>query len=231
MATKVHRFHAARFRDRHQAGQALARALQPHLREPAILYALPRGGVPVAVEIALACVLPLDLVIARKIGHPHQPEYAIGAVTETGEAVFNQSELESAEPGWLEQQVAEQRAEARRRRRIYSSGHPRRSASGRCAILVDDGIATGLTMLAAIAEIRQDRPTRIVVAVPVAPADTAERFAAQVDRFVAARVPEFFAGAVGNYYDDFRQLSDQDVLDELHRLPQLAAASAVPGPP
>ncbi|MDR3419432.1 MAG: phosphoribosyltransferase family protein [Nevskia sp.] len=208
-----------RFHDRHHAGQALAEALKPHLEGPAIVYALPRGGVPLAVEVARACSLPLDLVIPRKIGHPHQPEYAICAVTETGEPICNEDERRAVDPQWLAQRIEAERREARRRRELYSGGQARRSARGRCAILVDDGIATGLTMEAAVAEVRQDNPTRLIVAVPVAPRDTAERFAGLVDRFVAVQIPEFYAGAVGYYYEDFRQLSDRDVQEELARLP------------
>lgn len=207
-----------RFVDRHQAGQLLARALQPHLKKPAVLYALPRGGVPVAVEIALASGVPLDLVIARKIGHPQQPEYAVGAVTERGKPIFGDRDCSSAEPDWLQARVKQERAEAQRRRQLYCSGLPRRSAAGQCAILVDDGIATGLTMLAAIAEVRQDAPAELVAAVPVAPAEAVERFSELVDHFVAVHIPAIYAGAVGYYYEDFRQLNDQEVLDELKRL-------------
>jgi predicted phosphoribosyltransferase len=207
-----------RFDNRRQAGQALARALAPELQRPAIVYGLPRGGVPLAVEIALAHKLPLDLAIPRKIGHPWQPEYAICAVTETGQPVCNEEELRRVDKAWFRARVEAERKEARRRRVFYRGDHPRMSAAGQCAILVDDGIATGLTMQAAVADVRADGPARLIVAVAVAPRETVEHFAGFVDRFVAVHVPDFYAGAVGNYYLDFHQLSDQDVLDELARL-------------
>lgn len=214
---------AMRFKNRHQAGQALAQVLKPHVAGAAIVYALPRGGVPLGVEVARELALPLDLVIPRKIGHPWQPEYAICAVTESGEPICNQSELAGVDQSWFAQRVEAERKEAHRRRELYGAGRPRQSAAGKCAILVDDGIATGLTMQAAVAELKQDRPARLIVAVAVAPRETVERFAPLVDRFVAAHIPEHYAGAVGSYYEDFRQLSDQDVLDELARLQDAAA--------
>ncbi|MBX6421633.1 MAG: phosphoribosyl transferase [Nevskia sp.] len=214
-----------RFRDRHQAGALLARALVPYLESPAIVYALPRGGVPVAAEVARRFKLPLDLVIARKIGHPWRPEYAIGAVTETGTAVFNEEERASLDPAWVEKTVAAERAEARRRRERYRAGRERTSAAGRCAILVDDGIATGLTLRAAVAEVRADRPARLIVAVPVAPRETARDFAGLADRFVAVLVPDEFMGAVGAYYEDFRQIGDQEVIEELARCARNAVAA------
>lgn len=208
-----------RFENRQEAGRALAKVLEPHLQGPAVVYALPRGGVPVAVEVALHFGLPLDLVIARKIGHPSQPEYAIGAVTETGEPIFGDSGIiATISREWLARNIAEQRQEARRRRELYCGGRARHSAAGKCAVIVDDGIATGLTMLAAVAEIRKDQPAQLIVAVPVAPGETAERFAKLVDRFAAVDIPRRYAGSVGSYYEDFRQVSDQDVQHELTRL-------------
>lgn len=215
-----------RFRNREHAGNLLADALSTRIHEPAILYALPRGGVALAAVIARRLQLPLDLVIPRKIGHPWQPEYGIGAVTEFGEPVFNEEERRRADPAWLERAIAAQRSEARRRRALYSGGRPRTSAQGRCAILVDDGVATGLTLQAAVAELRADRPARIVVAVGVAPPETAARFRSLVDDFVAAQLPNFFEGAVGAYYEDFRQLTDEDVIRLMSELQLSAGAHA-----
>lgn len=215
-----------RFIDRRHAGRELARVLEPHIERPAPIYALPRGGVPVAVEAALVLGLPVDLAIARKIGHPWHPEYAICAVTETGEPVCDEDERVRVDPEWLAARVEIERREARRRRELYGHGRERASAEGRCAILVDDGLATGLTMLAAIREVRADRPSRLIVAVPVAPADTAGRIAASVDRFVAVSAPELFQAAVGAYYEDFRQLSDAGVAAELARMEQPVARRA-----
>lgn len=217
-----------RFRNRHDAGQLLAEVLRAHIRRPAIVYALPRGGVPVAAEIARICELPLDLVIARKVGHPMQPEYAVCAVPETGEPVCNADERRRLDPAWLEQRIAAERAEARRRRERYAGGQPRPLATGKDAVVVDDGIATGLSMEAALSEIRADRPARLIVAVPVAPPDTVTRFRGLCDEVLAVDVPEYFLGAVGAYYTDFRQLTDEDVIEELARF-RRAAPSPVPG--
>lgn len=201
-----------RFKNRSEAGKLLGAILKTHVHKPAIVYALPRGGVPVAVEVARALDLPLDLVIPRKLGHPWQPEYAIGAVTETGEPVCNEEERARVDAEWFRAKIATERAEAHRRRELYCGGQPRRSAKGQCAVLVDDGVATGLTLQAAIQEVRADQPSRLIVAVGVAPADTAEHFRSLVDDFVAVQIPEYFQGTVGAYFEDFRQLSDDDVL-------------------
>lgn len=209
-----------RFQNRYDAGKRLARLLKSRVQGPAIVYALPRGGVPVALAVARSLNLPLDLVIPRKLGHPMQPEYAVGAVTETGEPVFNEDERKGLDPAWLQARIASERSEARRRRELYSGGRPRHSARDLTAIIVDDGVATGLTLEAAVREIRADAPSRLVVGVGVAPRDTAERFAAQVDDFVAVLLPEYYAGAVGAYFEDFHQLSDADVLDALATLPR-----------
>lgn len=207
-----------RFRNRHDAGRRLAKLLSSYIRKPAIVYALPRGGVPLGVEIALAHQLPLDLAIARKIGHPSQPEYAVCAVTEDGEPVCDPQERLHLDPGWLAQRIAEQRAEAARRRQLYSGGYPRHLATGKCAILVDDGLATGLSMEAAIREIRADRPARLIVAAAVAPRSAVEHFRTLCDEVVVVELPEHYQGSVGTYYEDFSQLSDEQVLQELARV-------------
>ncbi len=203
------------FTNRRHAGRELARALAGRVSKPAIVYALPRGGVPVAAGIAAAFDLPLDLVIPRKIGHPRHPEYAVGAVTETGEAVLNEVECRALDQRWLGAEIEAQRRESRRRRELYCGGQPRLSAAGKCAVLVDDGLATGLTMLAAIREVRADGPAKLIVAVPVAPRDAVALLAREADDCVTAHLPAFFSGSVGSYYLDFRQLSDEDVLREL----------------
>lgn len=214
-----------RFKNREHAGELLASILTGRVHPPAIVYALPRGGVPVAAAVARALHLPLDLVIPRKLGHPWQPEYAIGAVTETGEPVCSEEEMHAVDPSWFAATVAAARVEARRRRELYCGGRARTSAAGQCAILIDDGVATGLTLQAAIAEVRADAPARLIVAVGVAPPDTATRFRAQVDDFVAVQIPEHFQGAVGAYYEDFRQLTDEDVLAALEALNPLQPES------
>jgi predicted phosphoribosyltransferase len=208
-----------RFRDRTEAGEKLAQALEKYRNQPGIIYPLPRGGVVLGVAIAQALHMPIDLVIPRKIGHPRNSEYAIGAVTETGELVANEWEMARVDPQWLERQVALERKEAKRRRERYLGSRVPLPAEGKTAILVDDGIATGLTMEAAIRDVQLRRPARIVVAIPVAPQDTADRLAALVDAVVGLEITDAYRGAVGAYYDEFYQVSDEEVIQLLRSTP------------
>jgi predicted phosphoribosyltransferase len=202
----------ALFRDRVDAGQQLARLLEKYRGQDAVVYALPRGGVPVAREITRVLGCPLDLIIIRKIGHPGNPEYALGAVAEDGLLVVNREDLARVDREWFEAEKAKQIQEARRRRELYLRGRKPVNAAGKIAIIVDDGIATGSTMLVAVKKVKQEKPAKIVVAVAVSPPETAERFAAEVDEFVAVSIPEFFWGAIGYYYEDFSQVSDEEVV-------------------
>lgn len=208
-----------RFSDRTEAGQKLAQALERYRDQDGIVYPLPRGGVALGVEIARALAMPLDLVIPRKIGHPHNPEYAIGAVTEEGDLVVNQWEVSRVDLHWLDRQVAKERQEARRRRELYLGDRKPLPAAGKTAILVDDGIATGLTMRAAIRDLKNRHPERIVVAIPVAPRDTAERLAMEVDDVVGLEITDAYRGSVSAYYDYFPQLTDEEVIALLKSLP------------
>ena len=201
-----------RFRDRTDAGKKLAQALKQYRNQDGVVYALPRGGVVLGVEVARELGMPLDLLIPRKIGHPLQPEYAIGAVVENGEMVINQSEVTRVDPQWFRREVAVEREEARRRRELYLGGREPAPVAGKVAIIVDDGIATGLTMEVAIRDARQRQPAHLVVAVPVAPADTVERFSREVDEFVVLDHSPYYLGAVGAYYDSFYQVSDEEVV-------------------
>ena len=213
-----------RFKDRADAGRQLARTLAArYAGQGGVVYALPRGGVTLGAEIARRLHMPLDLIIARKIGHPFNPEYAIGAVTESGELTSNPREVAHVDTEWFRRQIAVEREEARRRHQAYLGGRASPSATGKLAILVDDGIATGLTMEVAIRELRRQKPARLVVAVPVAPSDTAARFEREVDDLVALDIPEYYLGAVGAYYEDFRQVTDDEVIALLraaHPVPQ-----------
>ncbi|MDH3513534.1 MAG: phosphoribosyltransferase family protein [Gammaproteobacteria bacterium] len=200
-----------RFRDRVDAGKQLALALKKYQNQNGVVYALPRGGVVLGVEVARVLKMPLDLLIPRKIGHPLQPEYAICAVVENGEMVCNQQEVVRVDPQWFQQQVDAERHEARRRREFYLGGRAPVPVEGKTAIIVDDGIATGLTMEAAIRDARRRQPARLVVAVPVAPPDTVERLSREVDEFVVLDASPHYLGAVGAYYDHFLQVSDEDV--------------------
>lgn len=204
-----------RFRDRVDAGQKLAARLEIYKHQDAVVYALPRGGVPVGKEIARALGCPLDLVIIRKIGHPGNPEYALGAVTEDGHFVVDEKDLARVDPKWFEAEKDKQLQEAKRRREKYLRGKEPISPAGKVAILVDDGIATGSTMMVAVKKIKQENPRKVVVAVAVSPKETAQRFAGEVDEFVAVTIPDIFWGAIGYYYDDFSQVSDEEVMNLL----------------
>lgn len=200
------------FKDRTEAGRKLAEALKKYKGQDLVIYALPRGGVVLGYEIAKALGAPLDLVIPRKIGHPTNPEYAVCAVAEDGHMICNEAERAMLDPKWLEQAVERERQEAKRRRETYLEGRPPLSAEGKIAIIVDDGIATGLTMMLAIREIKHQKPKKIVVAIPVSPQDSAEVLKKEADELVALDIPEAYLGAVGAYYENFPQVEDAQVI-------------------
>lgn len=201
------------FKDRVEAGKKLAGFFDHISGRNAVVYALPRGGVVVGAEIAKALYVPLDLVVTRKIGHPLNPEYAIGAIAENGHSVFNKEEVSGIDGQYLKEESKKQTEEAKRRREVYLKGRPPISCQGKTAILVDDGIATGLTMKAALKEIQTHyKPVRIIIAVPVAPKDTVdelEKMGAQVLSIITAKD---FLGAIGAYYENFSPVEDQDVI-------------------
>lgn len=198
------------FKDRQHAGQQLASALKKYQDCGVVVYALPRGGVVVGVEIAKYLKAPLDLLIPRKIGHPYNPEYAIAAVAESGEVVKKEEELRHIDQEWFENEVTKQLGEIKRRRKLYLGGKKPLDPKGKTAIIVDDGLATGLTMKAAIHEIRRQNGKSIIAAVPVAPADTVKEIGNLVDELVVLHVPAGFA-AISAYYQDFPQISDEEV--------------------
>lgn len=204
--------------DRVEAGQELAKKLEKYRGKNAVVYGLPRGGVVVAAEVAKSLGAPLDVIIARKIGHPLNPEYAIGAVTETGKLVTNEDEILELGEKWLKSAAAKEIAEAKRRRKLYTSQREQILAKNRIAIIVDDGIATGLTLEAAIRQLKKERPAKIVVAVPVVPDDIAVELETEVDELVYLRREKEFFGSVGSYYQRFQQTEDQDVIDILEEL-------------
>lgn len=205
----------ARFHDRGQAGRELAEALSRLEGAAAVVYGLPRGGVPVAVEVARRLHAPLDLLIVRKIGHPVQPEYAIGALTDEGEVFLNEDEAAAVDPRWLAREKEREIAEARRRREAYLQGRPPEDVRGKTAVIVDDGLATGSTMRVAIRALRRRGPARIVVGVPVAPPDTIAALESEADEVVVVHVPEGIFGGIGAWYDEFSQLSDEEILASL----------------
>lgn len=205
------------FSDRRAAGKLLAEALKKYTHEKVVVFALPRGGVLTASEIAKALHAPLELILAHKIGHPYQPEYAIAAISEGGYVMENPSEVERVDPAWYASAKAREIEEIGRKRKAYLKGRGEIPIHDAVAILVDDGIATGLTMKAAILELKHRKPKKLVVAVPVAPFSTAQALKAMVDEFIGLHVPEEgnFRGAVGAYYRDFAQTEDQEVISLL----------------
>ncbi len=203
------------FKDRKEAGQLLAERLIQYRGTDAVVYALPRGGVTLGFEIARFLRAPLDLVIARKIGYPNNPEYAIGAVTEEGEPLYSERERPMLDPSWLEAEMKKEREEAKRRRKTYLKNQERRSAKNKIAIVVDDGVATGLTLRSALRSLRREEPKELVVAVPVAPHELLEIFQAEADRVIVLKDEREYLGAVGAYYQNFPQVSDEEVIELL----------------
>lgn len=204
------------FKNRTEAGQELAGRLKRFRSEDTIVYALPRGGVVVGYEIAKALKAPLDIITARKIGHPDFPEYAIAAVTQDGWVVKNEEVVESIPEGIFDQLLEKERAESKRRHDLYLSGIKIPSANGKVAILVDDGLATGLTARAAISELRSRRPKKIILAVPLAPDVSFSTMEAEVDEFICLR-PEANLTAIGLHYREFTQVSDKEVIQLIRR--------------
>lgn len=202
-----------RFRDRTDAGQALATALFDYRDEHALLVlALPRGGVPVAWEVAQALNAELDVLVVRKLGVPWQPEVAMGAIAGNGVRILHDDMIEalgiSAER--IETVASDEQRELERREAVYRGARPPLRIEARPIIVVDDGLATGATMKAAVKALRQQQPSRIVVAVPVAPPDTAADLRALADAVICLKEPAGFA-AVGQWYERFDQTSDEEV--------------------
>ena len=203
------------FYDRHEAGEMLADKLKKYRRRGVVVCGLPRGGVIVAKEVARLLQAPLSIIVTRKITHPASPEYAIGAIGEHTELIFNEAEYSQIDPRWLRAETEKERRELLRRKQKYLAGRKPLSAHGKVAIIVDDGIATGLTMQAAIEEVRKQDPIKLVVAVPVAPAETTKMLGELADEVVVVEKPRLFRGAVGAYYDQFEQTTDAEVLEAL----------------
>jgi predicted phosphoribosyltransferase len=207
------------FADRSDAGRRLARALRAYAnRTDLLVLALPRGGVPVAFEVAQALRAPLDLLLVRKLGVPGHEELAMGAIASGGIQVLNREVIAATGVGDTEIQtaVARERRELERRETAYRGERPAPEIAGRCVILVDDGLATGATMRAALAALRPQHPAALVVAVPVAPPDVLARLRAEADDLVCVEAPESFF-AIGAWYRDFGQLDDDRVRDLLAR--------------
>lgn len=206
----------ARFADRREAGRRLAAQLLPLAGEHPVVVGLPRGGVPVASEIAIALKAPLDILAVRKLGAPHNPEYGIGAIVEDGTRIFDSEALAAlaVDGGELESIVSRASEELRRRVVAYRGGRRPMSLRGRFVIVVDDGVATGVTDTAALRAIRRQRPRRLVLAVPVCAPDSVARMRREADEMVCLIAPAHLRG-VGQWYRDFSQIHDQEVIATL----------------
>lgn len=202
------------FIDRKEAGEKLAEKLTSYKGKDTAVYTLPRGGVVVAYEVAKKLGAPLGLVITRKIGRPNSPEYAIAAIAEDGHMIVNEMEVERVDLEWFEAKKQEELAEAKRRREVYD-GKSIADVKGKTVILVDDGIATGMTAQLAVEELRHHGAKRIILAVPVILGSPAKTITPIVDDLVALQTPSD-AYAISKYYKDFGEVGDEEVIDLLN---------------
>lgn len=208
-----------RFKDRRDAGRRLAAKLAKYEREPdVIVLALPRGGVPVAYEVAEALAAPLDVFLVRKLGVPGHEELAMGAIASGGIRVRNDDVIRALhlDEETLDAVASRERGRLHEHELSYRGERPRPSVHGRTVILVDDGLATGASMHAAVQALNEDHPRRLVVAVPVAPPETCEAIRTEVDEIVCAVTPPAFYG-IGRWYDEFLQTTDEEVRELLGR--------------
>jgi putative phosphoribosyl transferase len=218
----------SRFRDRRDAGRRLAAELRAYANQPDVLVlALPRGGVPVGFEVARALAVPLDVFVVRKLGVPWQDELAMGAIASGGVQVLNRDimRITRVSDAQLEQVVATERGELERRERLYRGDRPFPDLRSKTVILVDDGLATGSTLRAAIAALRLEGPKRIVVAVPVAAPEVCGGFSGVADEIICAEMPDPFH-SVGRWFDDFSQTTDEEVHELLDRARSASHATA-----
>ena len=217
------------FRNRSDAGRQLAKALAGYKDQQPVILALPRGGVPVAAQVAAALNAPLDLILVRKIGVPFQPELAMGAVVDGGAPIVVRNEdvirLAGIDESEFKAVCDDELAEIERRRQRYLGNRKHVDVSGRTAIVIDDGIATGATTRAALRATRVRKPKRLVLAVPVAPTDSLSELRHDADDVVCLEDHEFF-GAIGVYYADFSQVPDEEVIEILKRFPVQRLAQA-----
>jgi putative phosphoribosyl transferase len=208
------------FTDRRDAGVQLAGKLTHYKgHEGVLVLALPRGGVVTGLEIARVINAPLDILIVRKMGYPGNEELAIGAISETGTVVLNERIIATSgiPTKYIEDEITKQKEEIVRRTRLYRGGKSLEKLEGKTIILVDDGVATGATMKAAIATLKMEKIGRLVVSIPVSPIQTADELRMMADEFIYLNIPEDFK-AVGNYYHDFSQVSDDEVVRILRNI-------------
>jgi predicted phosphoribosyltransferase len=217
------------FKDRSDAGRKLAKALGQYKDQQPVILALPRGGVPVAAEVAAVLKAPLDLILVRKVGVPFQPELAMGAVVDGGTPLIVRNEdviqLAGIQESEFKAVCDGELAEIERRRQRYLGSRERVDVSGHTAIVIDDGVATGATTRAALRATRMRNPKRLVLAVPVGPTDNIAELRSEADDVVCLEDHEFF-GAIGVYYANFSQVSDEEVIEILRRFPALKRKDA-----
>jgi putative phosphoribosyl transferase len=207
------------FKDRIDAGQKLAKALEKYKNaKDTVILALPRGGVVTGFEVAKELNLPLDIVVPRKIGAPGNPEFAIGAITETGEGIFDEETIKTygISKEYIENETKKEKAEAERRLKLYRGERPCLVLKDKTVILLDDGLATGLTMRAAIKTVKAYEPKKIIAAFPVGASDSIEILKSEADEVVYLDAP-FFFGAVGAFYEEFGQTTDGEVIELLRK--------------
>jgi putative phosphoribosyl transferase len=220
------------FRNREEAGRMLADKLSRYRNDPtALILALPRGGVAVGYQLSIALHVPLDVFITRKIGAPDNPEYAIGAVAETGSHYLNQEAVSSfgLSRYRLDRLIHVQENEIARRKDLYRQGRPLPQLTGRTVLLVDDGIATGSTFLASALAIRSLQPRRLVGVIPVGPSSTIREVRSHVDELVVLMTPDPFE-AVGSFFMDFTQVEDRDVVEYLNLAEEAMLERTPPSP-
>ena len=202
-----------KFKNRSEAAKQLAKLLIKFKDTNAVVLGIPRGGAITANIIAKELSLPFGIVIVRKIGHPNNPEYGIAAISESGMLVKNKKEAESIDRTWFVKEAEKQLLETKKRRIKYGGKRPQIRIEGKTVILIDDGLATGLTMAAAIKEVKLAKPKRIVIAIPISSRDTVNKLKEEVDEIIACSTPLLFEGAVGAYYEDFPQIEDKEVIE------------------
>ena len=199
------------FFDRHMAGELLAKKLTRFKHHDAVLYALPKGGVPVGYEVSKALGLPLDFLSVQKIGHPMNPEYGICSVSEAGNIVCDESGICGLDRSWLANEILIKEEEAHRRRVLYKRDEPSVSAENKIAIIIDDGIATGITMRAAVQAIQDQWPEKIIIATPVMPHELINDFRKLADAVITLVDDREYLGTVDAYYSDFSDVTDFEV--------------------